>query len=95
MQYTFTADVEKQFDDIASGQRDYQDMLGTFYTPFHESIETALGAEGRFAGEKILGTDPATGRTVLVRMSRYGPVVQIGTTEELGEEKPKYANLPM
>lgn len=94
MQYTFTADVESQFDQIAEGKLDWQKMLGDFYVPFHASIESALGTEWRFAGERILGKDTDTGRTVLARMSRFGPVVQIGSTDELaGEEKPRYANL--
>ena len=94
MQYSFTAKVESQFDRIAEGKLDWQKMLEEFYTPFHASIESALGAEGRFAWERILGKDDSTGRTVLARMSRFGPVVQIGAPEELGEEeKPRYANL--
>ncbi len=94
MQYTFTADVESQFDQIADGKLDWQKMLGDFYTPFHASIESALWTEGRFAWERILGKDESSWRTVLARMSRFGPVVQIGITEELAEEeKPRYANL--
>lgn len=94
MQYSFTAEVESQFDRIADGKLEWKEMLGEFYTPFHASIESALGAEGRFSGERILGTDPATGRTVLTRMSRFGPVIQIGAPSELAEEeKPRYANL--
>ena len=94
MQYSFTADVETQFDQIAEGKLDWKKMLGDFYTPFHTSIETALGTEGRFASERILGKDPESGRTVLCRMSRFGPVVQIGAPDELSEEeKPRYANL--
>ena len=83
MQYSFTADVEGQFDQIADGTLDWKKMLSDFYTPFHTSIEEALGTEGRFAGERILGKDEKTGRTVLARMSRFGPVVQIGSTEEV------------
>lgn len=94
MQYSFTADVESQFDEIASGNLEWKKMLSDFYTPFHASINEALGAEGRFAGERILWKDEKTGRTVLVRMSRFGPVAQIGSTEEVWEdEKPRYANL--
>lgn len=94
MQYSFTAEVESQFDRIADGKLEWKEMLSEFYTPFHASIEEALGAEGRFSGERILGVDPATGRTVLTRMSRFGPVIQIGAPSELGEEeKPRYANL--
>lgn len=94
MQYSFTAEVEAQFDRIADGELDWKKMLSDFYTPFHASIDEALGTEGRFASERILGTDEKTGRSVLVRMSRFGPVAQIGTPDELGEdEKPRYANL--
>jgi DNA topoisomerase I len=94
MQYSFTAEVEAQFDQIAEGKLDWKDMLGGFYTPFHTSIESALGAEGRFASERILGKDDVSGKTVLVRLSRFGPVAQIGAPDELWEdEKPRYANL--
>lgn len=94
MQYSFTADVESQFDQIAAWKLEWKKMLWDFYTPFHTSIDEALGTEGRFAGERILWKDDKTGRTVLVRMSRFGPVAQIWSTEELWEEeKPRYANL--
>lgn len=94
MQYSFTAEVEGQFDEIAHGKLGWQKMLGDFYNPFHEAVNEAMGTEGKFSGERILGTDPATGRTVLTRMSRFGPVIQIGTPSELAEdEKPRYANL--
>lgn len=94
MAYKFTAQVESQFDKIADWQLDWQKMLGDFYGPFHEAVEEALGMEGRFSGERILGKDPKTQKTVLARMSRFGPVVQIGIPSELEEnEKPQYANL--
>ncbi len=94
IEYNFTANVENQFDQIADGKLDWKKMLDSFYTPFHASIEKALWVEWRFAGERTLGKDSATGRTVLARMSRFGPVVQIGATPELAEwEKPRYANL--
>lgn len=94
MQYSFTAEVESQFDKIADGELDWKKMLGDFYTPFHANIDSALGTEWRFASERILGKDEKTGRSVLVRMSRFGPVAQIGTPDELAEEeKPRYANL--
>lgn len=94
MQYDFTAQVEEQFDQISRGELDWKKMLGDFYTPFHTSIESALWTEWRFSGERILGKDEASGKTVLARMSRFGPVVQIGASEELWEwEKPRYANL--
>ncbi len=94
MNYNFTADIEKQFDHIADGGQNWSKMLEKFYAPFHETVEKTLQTADRANGERVLGKDPDTGRTVLVRMSRFGPVVQIGAPEELGEdEKPKYANL--
>ncbi len=94
MQYSFTADVEWQFDQIAEWKLDWTKMLQDFYVPFHTSIELALGTDGRFSGERILGVDPISGRTVLARMSRFGPVIQIGIPSELSEdEKPRYANI--
>ena len=94
MQYNFTAKVEEEFDQISRGELEWTKMLGNFYEPFHKNIESALGVEWRFSGERILGKDSSSGRTVLARMSRFGPVVQIGAQDELGEEeKPRYANL--
>ena len=94
MTYSFTAEIEKNFDHIAGGGQLWNEMIGEFYEPFHANVEETLENADRATGERILGKDPASGRTLLVRMSRFGPLVQIGTTEELGEdEKPRYANL--
>lgn len=95
MDYGFTADIENQFDHIADGKIDWTQVIDRFYKPFHHEVEKTLAEADRASGERILGTDPATGRTVLVRMSKLGkPVAQIGTGEELGtKEKPRYANL--
>lgn len=94
MQYNFTAEVEWQFDAIANGKISWQKMLSDFYEPFHEAINNAVGTEGKFSGERILGKDKKSGMTILTRMSRFGPVIQIGTPSELAEgEKPRYANL--
>ncbi|MEM9991393.1 MAG: type I DNA topoisomerase, partial [Bacteroidota bacterium] len=94
MNYGFTASIEQRFDDIAEGKEAWTKMLDSFYKPFHEDVETTLQNAERASGERILGTDPETGRTVLVRMTRNGPVVQIGAQDELNEdEKPKYGNL--
>jgi DNA topoisomerase-1 len=70
-------------------------MIDSFYKPFHEDVEKTLADADRVSGERILGLDPETGRTVLVRISKLGkPVIQIGTGVELEEnEKPRYANL--
>jgi DNA topoisomerase I len=95
MDFGFTAEIEEQFDEIAEGKIQWDKMVGGFYKPFHDNVQTTLENSGRATGERILGKDPKTGRTVLVRMTRYGkPAVQIGTKEELGEEeKPTFANL--
>ncbi|HRI58981.1 MAG TPA: type I DNA topoisomerase [Saprospiraceae bacterium] len=95
MDYGFTAGVEREFDDIAEGKIEWPRMIDRFYKPFHQDVEKTLKDADRASGERILGTDPETGRTILVRMSSLGkPVIQIGTGEELGKkEKPRYANL--
>jgi DNA topoisomerase I len=95
MDYGFTADIENQFDHIADGKSDWTQVIDRFYRPFHVAVEKTLAEADRASGERILGADPTTGRTVLVRMSKLGkPVAQIGTGEELGpKEKPRYANL--
>jgi DNA topoisomerase-1 len=95
MDYGFTASVEQEFDHIAEGKTEWSSMIDGFYKPFHTDVEKTLKEADRASGERILGVDPASGRTVLVRMSSLGrPVIQIGTGEELIEkEKPRYANL--
>lgn len=94
MDYGFTAEIEAKFDKIADGKEEWTTMLKTFYTPFHETVTDTIENADRASGERILGKDPETGRTLLVRMSRYGALVQIGAPDELEEkEKPKYANL--
>ena len=94
MDYHFTAEIEKDFDNIAQGQQSWTKMLDQFYGPFHQTVEDTLENAERANWERILGQDPETGRSVLCRMSRRGPVVQIGSQDELAEdEKPKYASL--
>ncbi len=95
MDYGFTANVEQKLDEIAEGKLDWRKLLQDFYGPFHQKVEKTLREADRASGERILGKDPETGRTLLVRMSRFGrPVLQIGKPEELAEgEKPRYANL--
>lgn len=97
MTYSFTAECEKKFDDIAAGNEEWDDMIGDFYSEFHPKVEDTLENAERESGERILGKDPESGRTLLVRINRYGkPMVQIGKPDELEEdEKPKYANLQM
>lgn len=94
MNYGFTADIETQFDDIAQGKVAYQDVLADFYSPFKAKVVDTTETAERASGERELGIDPASGKTLLVRMGRYGPVAQIGKPDELDAgEKPKYGNL--
>ncbi len=95
MDFGFTAGIEKQFDEIADGKKKWPDMVGKFYKPFHDNVVKTLETSARATGERELGIDPESGRTILVRMTRFGkPAVQIGKKDELGEdEKPKFANL--
>ncbi len=94
MDYSFTADIEKQFDTIAEGKLEREKMLKEFYGPFKERLEDTIDNAKRETGERVLGVDPNTGHSVLARITRYGPVIQIGSKEEVGEEgKPKFAGL--
>ncbi|NEU08226.1 type I DNA topoisomerase [Flavihumibacter sp. R14] len=92
--FNFTATVEKEFDEIAQGLKNWSEMLTSFYHPFHLEVEkTTLNAE-RANGGRDLGPDPATGKKITVRIGRYGPFVQIGeSAESEEEEKPRYASL--
>lgn len=89
--YHFTAEVEKQFDEIAAGETKWTGMLGDFYAPFHDTVEKTLEKKDRKTGIRILGKHPETGEQVSVKMGRYGPVAQIG--EASGDEKPRFASL--
>jgi DNA topoisomerase-1 len=91
MDFGFTAKIEGEFDEIAAGKLKYSKMLEDFYKPFHETIDHTLETAERAKGERELGTDPVTGKNVIARMGRYGPMVQIGHQDD--EEKPKFAKL--
>jgi DNA topoisomerase-1 len=91
MDYNFTAKIEEEFDEIAQGKQKWNKMLKTFYKPFHENVEHTMENAARAAGERALGTDPASGKPVIARLGRFGPMVQIGGTED--EEKPRFAKL--
>ncbi len=93
MNYNFTAEVEKEFDEIAFGNTVWHEMLGKFYFPFHENVEKTLENSERSMGERVLGKDPKTGKVILVRIGRYGPMAQLGENVEDDEEKPKFASL--
>ena len=91
LEYNFTAGVEKEFDDIANGQRAWNEMLGEFYGPFHDKVIETQEKANKFSGEKLLGQDPETGKNVFVKIGRFGPMVQLGDTSS--EEKPRFAGL--
>jgi len=89
--YNFTANVEKEFDEIAEGRKKWNQMIGEFYGPFHAKIEDTLENAAKFSGEKLLGVDQVSGKNVYVKVGRYGPIVQLGDTES--DEKPRFAGL--
>ncbi|MEO6489414.1 MAG: type I DNA topoisomerase, partial [Ferruginibacter sp.] len=91
MDYSFTANIEKEFDEIADGKMVWNKMVSDFYTPFHNGVEHTLETAERAVGERALGEDPATGKPIIARMGRYGPMVQIGAQAD--EEKPRFAKL--
>jgi DNA topoisomerase-1 len=91
MDFGFTAKIEGEFDEIADGKLKWSKMLENFYQPFHETIEHTLETAERAKGERELGFDPVSGKKLIARMGRYGPMVQIGHQDE--EEKPRFAKL--
>jgi DNA topoisomerase-1 len=92
MDYHFTAKVEQQFDEIAQGEIVWTKMLQDFYNPFHENVTNTLENSDRATGERELGVHPESGKKVIVRIGRFGPMVQIGDEKEDGE-KPQFASL--
>ena len=91
MDYTFTARIEGEFDEVAQGKMKWSDMIDDFYNPFKKDVENTIETAQRISGEREIGTDPKSGKPVIARMGRYGPMVQIGSAED--EEKPRYAKL--
>ena len=90
LDFNFTAKVEQDFDDIADGKEDWKHMLKEFYGKFHPTVEDVKENAERESGERILGKDPESGRTVLVRLGKFGPMAQIGAPDD--DEK-KFASL--
>jgi DNA topoisomerase-1 len=91
LDYNFTAKVEEDFDAIAEGKEDWSKMMKDFYKDFHPQVENVQEHAERESGERILGTDPKTGKQVSVRLGKFGPMVQIGTQDD--EDKPQFASL--
>lgn len=92
LDYNFTAKVEQDFDAIAQGKQEWTDSIRSFYNIFHPSVDKALNMRLEHkVGERVLGTDPATGKQVSVKIGKYGPVVQLGETDS--DQKPQFASL--
>lgn len=91
MDYSFTANIEEEFDEIAEGKMKWNTMVSDFYGPFHSGVEHTLETAERAVGERQLGNDDATGKPIIARMGKYGPMVQIGSPDD--EEKPRFAKL--
>ena len=92
MDYGFTAKVEEEFDEIAQGLVQWTNMIKEFYTPFHLNVEDTLENSERATGERELGVHPTSGRKIIARIGRFGPMVQIGD-EQVDGEKPEFASL--
>ena len=91
LDYNFTANVEKQFDEIAEGKSNWQHMISSFYSPFHETVEKTIETSERGDGERVLGIDPETGKQIPVRIGTFGPMVQLCLSED--DVKPTFVSL--
>jgi DNA topoisomerase-1 len=91
MDYNFTARIEEEFDEVASGKLKWSNMIDDFYIPFKKDVENTIENAERINGERELGIDAITGKKVISRMGRYGPMVQIGEAND--EVKPRFAKL--
>ena len=92
MDYNFTASVEKEFDEVAEGEKEWNGMMEVFYRAFHPLVESTMNTKTEHkVGERMLGTDPVSGKPVSVKIGRYGPIIQIGSAED--EDKPRFAQL--
>jgi DNA topoisomerase-1 len=91
MDYNFTARIEEEFDEVARGKMQWNKMIDDFYNPFKKDVDNTIETAERIKGERELGIDPQSGKKVVARMGRYGPMVQIGDVND--EEKPRFAKL--
>jgi len=92
MDYNFTANLEKEFDEIAEGQMNWSAMLDRFYKPFHKTVENAIETSRQVKGDRYLGDDPVSGKPVTAKIGRFGSIIQIGVSND-ENEKPRYAPL--
>ena len=94
MQYSFTASVEDEFDQIAAGKKAWNDMIAAFYSKFHNQVEKVSETEGKSLGQRTLGVDPKSGKNLYARIGPFGPMVQLGEkSENENDPKPKFASL--
>jgi DNA topoisomerase-1 len=91
MDYGFTARIENEFDEVAAGKLKWNNMIDDFYVPFKKDVDKTIETAERIKGERELGSDPQSGKKVVARMGRFGPMVQIGEVND--EEKPRFAGL--
>ena len=91
MDYGFTADVEKEFDDIARGEKVWNEMIGQFYDGFAKTVNEVADNSEAAKGQRLLGQEPGTGENVYVKIGRFGPMAQIGEVSD--EKKPRFASL--
>ena len=91
LEYSFTASVEKEFDEIASGDLKWEEMIQRFYTSFHQEVVNTMETSDRTVGERLLGVHPETGEPVIAKIGKFGPLVQLGETSD--EHKPRFAGL--
>ena len=94
MQYSFTASVEDEFDQIAAGKKAWNDMIAAFYSKFHTQVEKVSETEGKSLGQRTLGIDPKSGKNLYARIGPFGPMVQLGEkSDKENDPKPKFASL--
>ena len=94
MEYSFTASVENEFDQIATGKKAWNEMIASFYTNFHAKVSDVIGNVAKASGERELGVDPITGNKVFARIGPFGPMVQLGEKQDKDDApKPKFASL--
>ncbi|MBQ9474146.1 MAG: type I DNA topoisomerase [Bacteroidales bacterium] len=91
LDYNFTATVEKDFDEIATGKKEWRKVIDGFYQPFHRNILSTQQNSRRTSGQRLLGTDPKSGKNVYAKIGRYGTLVQVGDTNS--DEKPRFASM--
>ncbi len=89
--YNFTADVEKDFDEIAQGSKNWNSVISSFYAPFHMTVRNTQINSRHTSGERLLGVDPKSGKNVFAKIGRFGPVIQLGDTNT--DEKPTFASM--